>query len=101
MARRRYGPILAVEDLLIVWTNEQKHGIHISLNQVMSSAKGFSLLAMRRNRRRQKPRSLQKQKIKPKVRKKVQNANTEASKNFPDNLAEIIAKSGLLSARNI
>jgi len=31
----------------------------------------------------------------------MQNANTEASKNFPDNLVEIIAKSGLLSATNI
>jgi hypothetical protein len=35
------------------------------------------------------------------LRKKMQIVNTEASKNFPENLAEIIAKIGLLSARGI
>jgi len=82
MARQRHGPIFAVENVLIVWTNEQRHGIHIFLNQVMSFAKGFSLLAMRRNRRRQTPRSLQKQKIKTEVRKRMQNCNTKASRIF-------------------
>jgi len=62
MERRRHGQILEVENVLIVWTNEQRHGIHISLNLVMSFAKEFSLLEMLRNRRRQKLKSLQKQK---------------------------------------
>jgi hypothetical protein len=32
------------------------------------------------------------------ISKKMQIANTEATKNFPENLVEIIAISGLLSA---
>jgi hypothetical protein len=51
MARRLHGPVLEVENLLIMWTNQQKYGTHISLNQVMSFAKEFSLLEMLRNRR--------------------------------------------------
>jgi len=35
------------------------------------------------------------------LRKKMQIANTEASKNFPENLPVIIAKSGLFFARDI
>jgi hypothetical protein len=35
------------------------------------------------------------------LRNKLQIANTEASKIFPENLAEIITKMGLLSAREI
>jgi hypothetical protein len=35
------------------------------------------------------------------LRKKMQISNTEASKNFPENQADIIAKCGLLSARDI
>jgi hypothetical protein len=61
MARRRHGPILEVVHLLIVWTNEQKHGIHIPLNQVTSIAKDFFLLEMLKNSLNQTPRSLQKQ----------------------------------------
>jgi len=62
MERRRHGQILEVEKVLNVWTNEQKHGIHISLTLVMSFAKEFSLLEILRNRRRQTLRSLQKRK---------------------------------------
>jgi hypothetical protein len=35
------------------------------------------------------------------LRKKMQIANTETLKNFPENLAEIMAKCGLLFARDI
>jgi hypothetical protein len=38
--------------------------------------------------------------ITPEIRKQLQIANTEASKNLPENLAEIIAKTGLLSTRD-
>ena len=62
MASVRHGQILELENVLIVWTNEQKNGIHISLKQLMCFAKEFSLLEMVRNRRRQTPKSLQKQK---------------------------------------
>jgi hypothetical protein len=106
--RKRDGLIPEVEKLLIAWINDQTQRIHMPLNQATISAKALSLFETLKNRSgetsKDKVFSASKGQFdrfrkragwhKIRVQGEAASADTEAARNFPEKLAEIIEEEG-------